>query len=266
MKKQRYDAYANYYYKVDKKKKRKAKFLSILFVIISILIVIFFSFSFSNFLIVSKIVNINSNFIYEDKTLYAVSLYSNVKTNELSGKVDEIQKQGGAGFIFEENDKFFILSSIYDNKKDALKVQNNLKNSGIESEILEIILPKIDFKISLTSYSINKLNNALELFFNSYKNLYNLSVSYDSKEMDIVEIKSNINNLIATNNQVINEYINNFNKASNVYILYVKIYLNQLIDILKDLNLKDESSNFSSEIKYSYCKVIDCYLNLFNEM
>lgn len=266
MKKERFDAYANYYYKKDKKKNRKAKFLSVVFIILSILIVVFFSISFSNFLVVAKIVNINTNYIYEDRTLYALSLVETDKKSEAEEQSIEIKQQGGAGFIYKLDNKFNVLSSIYDNKKDATNVKINLEKNGINAKLIEIIMPKIDFKISLSSKSSKILNEGIELFYSSYKNLYNLSVSLDTNELDMIGVKNNINELIKSNEKVVDEYINNFNQASNIYILYVKIYLNRLNDILNDLKNKDETTNFSSEIKYSYCSVIDCYLNLFDEM
>lgn len=266
MKKERFDAYANYYYKVKVNKNKKAKFLSILFIILSILIVVFFSISFSNFLVVAKVVNINTNYMYENRTLYAISLATCKNTIEADEKSKETKFQGGAGYIYKVDDSIKILSSIYDNKKDALKVKDNLKSNGIESEIIEINLPKIDLEISLSSKSREVLNSAVELFYSSYKNLYNLSVLFDSSEKDFVEIKKNINELINSNDKVISDYNNNFNQASNVYILYGKIYLNKLSNILLDLQNLDESTNFSSELKHAYCKVIDCYLDFYNEM
>ena len=266
MKKERYDAYSNYYYKIDKKKNRKTKVLSIFFIILSILIVVFFSISFSNFLVVAKIVNINTNYIYETRTLFALSLFETDKIDDAETKAKEIKKQGGAGYIYKPEDKIFVLSSIYDNKKDAIKVKTNLDNSGITSSIVEIELPKIDFKINLSSKSSKILNKGIELFYSNYKNLYNLTVSFDMNEIDFIAAKNNVNDLLQDNKQTVNEYINNFNQPSNIYILYVKFYLNRLNDILNDLLKKDETTNFSSEMKYSYCCVVNCYLNLFDEM
>jgi len=267
MKKERFDPYSNYYYKFNKKKNRRAKLLTILFVILSLSIVVFFSISFSNFLTLSKIVNINSNYIVEDKTLYAISLYSTNNLNEAESKSENIKLQGGAGYILNTGaNEYKILSSVYIHQKDAKSVKNNLESNGTICEIVNLTMPAFNFKISLTSLSQKILNNGINLFYSNYKTLYNLSVEFDSNKINHTTLKTSLNNLYNSNKKTIDEYNSKFSSSNNVYILYVKIYLNRLNDIILDLTNKDESFNISSEIKYTYCSVLGCYFNLYNEM
>ena len=267
MKKERFDPYSNYYYKENIKKNRKAKFLTLLFVVLSISIVIFFSISFSNFLTISKIVNVNSNYIFEDKTLYGLSLKTTNNFNDAEAESDNIKQQGGAGFILNNGaNEFKIISSIYSTEKDAKSVKSNLSNNGIDSEIVKIKLPAFNFKVNLSTKSTQVLSNGINIFFTSYKKLYDLSVDYDSKKIDYTNLKTSLNNLYNDNKEIIKEYNLNFTNSSNIYILYVKIYLNKVNDIISKLQIKDESYNLSSEIKYAYCNVLNFYLDLYNEM
>jgi len=267
MKKERFDPYSNYYYKENKKKNRKTKIISILFVLLSISIVIFFSISFSNFLTISKIVNVNSNYIFDDKTLYAISIKSTNKLSEAEIESENIKKQGGAGYILNTGaNAFEIISSIYSSEKDAKSVKSNLSNSGINSQIIKIKLPAFNFKVNLSTKSTQVLSNGINIFYASYKKLYDLSVDYDSKKIDYTNLKTSLNNLYNDNKEIIQEYNSNFTNSSNIYILYVKIYLNKVNDIISKLQIKDESYNLSSEIKYAYCNVLNSYLDLYNEM
>lgn len=267
MKKQRFDPYSNYYYKVNIKKSRKAKFLTILFVLLSLSIVIFFSISFSNFLTISKIVNVNSNFIFEGKTLYAISLETHASLSNAQTKSEEIKKQGGAGFVLNNGaNEFKVLTSVYEEEKDAKRVKTNLENSGNSVEIIKLEMPAFNFKINLSSSSSNILSNAINMFYLNYKSLYNLSIDYDSGKTDLTSLKSSLISLKQNNEDIITEFNNKFNKSSNIYVLYVKIYIKQANEIIKELEIKDESINISSEIKYAYCKIINAYLDLYNEM
>lgn len=267
MKKQRFDPYSNYYYKLNKRKNRRAKFYTILFVLFSISIVIFFSISFSNFLTVSKIVNINSNYIFEDKTLYAISLETLNNLSEAESKSENVKKQGGAGYILNNGaNEFKIISSIYLTEKDAKSVKENLEASGTNCEIIKIKLPAFNFKVSLSNKSSEILSDGINIFYSSYKNLYNLSIDYDSNNIDLVALKTSLNNLQTNNQKIIEKFNSNFNMSNNIYILYVKIYLQRANDIILNLQNLDESVNFSSEIKYAYCNILNQYLDLYNEM
>ena len=267
MKNERIDAYANYYYKLNKKKTYKTRFLAIFFVFFCVSVLIFFSVSFSSFLTVSKIVNVNSNYIYNNKMVYGLSLYKTNNLTEAKERASEVNKQGGAGFIY--NDKLngiYIISSIYKTKEDALSVKKNLENNNINSEIIEINLPAINLSVNLNSKSQKILNNGVNMFYSTYVKLYNLSISFDKSEIDNKTLKVYVNNILQECNETLNEFTTHFNSANNVYILYVKIYLNQAKDFLSKFTLLDESVNLSSEIKLVYCNILNCYLSLCDEM
>lgn len=267
MKKERFDPYSNYYYKENKKKNLKAKVLTIFFVLFSLSVLVFFSISFSNFLTIAKIVNVNSNYIFEDKTLYAISLKTTNKLNEAEIESENIKKQGGAGYIFNSGvNEYKILTSIYPSEKDSKSVKTNLENSGINSEIVKIKLPSINFKVSLSSKYTELLSKGINIFYSSFLKLYNLSIDYDSNKIDYTQLKTNLNILYDTNKNIIENYNTNFKSSNNVYILYVRIYLKRANDLIMDLKTKDESFNLSSEIKYTYCSIINAYLDLYNEM
>lgn len=264
--KKRYDAYANYYYKYNKKGKFKTKLLIILFCLFTIMVVVFFSISFSNFLTISKIVNVNSNYIYENRTLYALSLYSSNNKTEVNTYSDNIKKQGGAGYVYKNNDIYYVLSSIYKSSGEANKVKNNLQENGVNSEIIKIEIPAINFKATLTTNSSKILSEGVGLFYNNYSDLYNLSVEFDKQNIDTIKAKSKINDMHNQNLKIVKNFSNYFNQSTNVYILYVKIYLNKLNSVINDLLNLDDSENLSSSIKETYCNIIGEYLNLYKEM
>ena len=264
--KKRYDAYANYYYKYSNKKKTKTKVLSILFCLITILIVVFFSISFSKFLTISKIVNVNSNYINESKSLYALSLYSSTNKTDANNYSTDVKKQGGAGFVYYKDSTFFILSSIYKTNSEATTVKNNLAKNNIDSEIIKIELPTLNIKASLTTKSGKILSEGITLFYNSYSSLYKISLNYDTQNIDIIQAKHQIASLLDENTKVITNFNKYFNQSTNVYVLYIKIYLNKLNNVVTQLTTIDESENFSSRIKETYCEVVNEYLNLYGEM
>lgn len=264
--KKRYDAYANYYYNYNKKGKTKNKILAILFVIVSIAIVVFFSISFSNFLTISKIVNINTNYINEPKTLYAISLFKSQKSDDAFTYAQDVKKQGGAGYVYNYNSSYYVITSVYKTISDANKVKNSLQDNSINAELISIDLPSLNLKATLSTKSREVLTNSLNLFYNSYSKLYKLSIEYDKQNIDLIKIKEEFKTLFDDNNKTIQNYNTYFNQSTNVYVLYTKIYLNKLNNLIKNCESVDESVNISSFIKETYCKCLAEYLNLYNEI
>lgn len=259
------DGYEQYYYKQGTRKRGKKSFFAFLFILLTLAVVVFFSISFSSFLTVSKVVNINTNYIVTEKYLYAISLGSFEKIDDAQTFSDDIKKQGAGGVIFY-NENYKVLSSIYPKQSDAKSVQENLKKSGTESEVIKIKMDALNFKVELSSKSQKVLGECLNLFYNSYKCLYDTSILLDKQEIDTIKTKENILNLHESNKKKIDAYIDYFKSSSNVYILYTKIYLSKLDKMLEDLKKSDEQINLSSKIKETYCQIIFLYNDLCNEI
>lgn len=268
MKKNIESDYSKYYYKPQKnqtRKKLKLNFSVVFFVLALILVVGFFSYAFSNFLTIGKIVNINTNFITTGKTFYAVSLETEKTIQSANERAKEYKQKGAAGYVYNAGaTEYKILSSAYTNKNDAQAVLENLKQSGISAEIIELKLFPINLKISLNSNSSEILKKGLNLFYSNYLSLYNLGNKLDQNKLDETSVKKEINNIINENESVIKEISKTFSSSSNIAVLYSKIYLEQINKVLNKL-LTTENL-FSSEIKYSYFEIIFQYLNLQDEI
>lgn len=265
MKKRDYEAYSHYIVRA-RKKNVKTKILAIIFCLFSLGVVVFFSIGFSNFLTISKIVNINTNYINSDINLYAISLFSSNNYNESSEYSESVKKQGGAGYLYNSDGKYYVLASVYKSQNEAKSVSANLTNNNIENTILLFKMPALNLKVNLTSKSADVLNEAVSLFYNNYLSIYNYSIDFDKQNIDEIKVKSNIFALLENNTKVIENFNTHFSQTTNVYLVYIKIYLTKLNGLLKNVESVDESINLSSYLKELYCKVISLYQNLYSEV
>lgn len=262
-----FDAYSEYRYKKKPQKRaKKGKFLAIFFVIFCLIVIIFFSISFSNFLLVGKVVNINSNVSQIEKTLFCLSLSSHQNKDDALISSKNQQNQGGAGFVYQTNGAFKVVSSIYSSKKDCEKVVSNLNNSNYSCEIIPLNLPQINLKLNLNSSQTKILNESLNLFYKNYQTLYNLSVEFDKQNIDEIKLKSSVKNLQDENAKVCEKYSKNFQQSSFISVLYVKIYLNKINSYLENILCAEENIYLSSATKLAYCEIILDYQNLCNEI
>ena len=258
--------YSKYYYKESKKTKHKrarAKLSAIFFVLALVFVVSFFSYAFSNFLTIGQIVNIDKSYLTSGKILYAISLESFTSKSSAEKKQNEYKKQGASGVIYNYNvNEYKILSSLYSNKKDAEKVKQNLEENNLNAEIISLELLPLNLDINLTTKSREVFSNGVNLFYKNYEKLYNLSNKFDSGEIDLIKLKSDVNSLLENNNKVIENFNKTFNTSTHISALYVKIYLNRINKYLNNFLSLDDTANFFSEIKTTYFNIIFTYLNL----
>ncbi len=253
--------YVNY-----NKKNHKKTFFTLIFLFFTIFVLVAFSVAFSSNFFVNKVASFNYQYAKQEKTLYALSLCSFSEIDSAKKQVESVKNQGGAGYIFCDSNEYNVIGSIYHNLSDAESVRTSLEKSGIISKIVTLTLPKVVLKANLSSKSNEILTEGLNLFYENYEKMYYLSNKFDKQEIDIIKLKSELNLLKQDNQKVIDNFSLHFSQSSNVNILYVKIYLQNINKAIDNFLQLDDAKNYSSEIKSCYCNVVQSYLNLCTEM
>ena len=196
----------------------------------------------------------NNNSTKENNSyLYALKLKA-IESYELTNQTSlVIKNNGGAGNIKAVEGKYFVYLSCYKTKEDAEKVMQNLNESGyqLELEIIDIKCKNIDFKDKNKN---NCYKNARNLFKNTYSSLYDISILVDTNALNMSQYKTKLNEIIESNNQIINEFNTALNGESTATVIYLKLYLSNLQDYLTDL--KNVDNNISSAVKETYMNVI----------
>ena len=237
-----------YTYKKDKQRK-KSKFSKILiriFFIMLIMLIITISI-FVFVLPMSK--NKDKNVI-----LYALQVaeYDNYSSAENMSK--NIQQKGGAGYIYILDNNYKVLISCYKNIEDAEKVQKNLNDSGYQLEIINLDIKSYE---KINGFS-NKQNEnyilAQNLFIDNYSQLYDLSVLYDTNDITINELKTKLNEIYYNNSEIIDNFDDEFNGVGESEIVYLKIYLSRLQQLINNLLLTN--SQFDYLLKETYFNII----------
>lgn len=248
-------------------KKNKTISFSKIITIFSIITVVCLSISmadlFSSLITVGGFTFTNNDIIFNKYNVYAISLAS-TDTNALAKQhSNSVKEQGGAGYIYLTNSKYHIVASIYENEADALKVQENLKNSHKNSEILPIVIPSISISNNLLAEEKTTLENSINIFKNSYKKLYDISVSLDTSVISEVNAKLAINELGSDINKITTNFITLFSKQASNNFLIIKLKLNELATCINNLIAHEEVS-LTSNIKETYCNIIMLYKDLAN--
>lgn len=212
---------------------------------------------------VQTILGLNNNVFFKHTNIYAIEVASCADYATANVLSETLKKQGGAGYILSKDNQHHVLISAYSSRTDALKVVENLEESGVEASVYQLQLPELIINMSLTGDEQKIIKDAVNAFYNSYEKLYQLSVSLDSKSLSKAEILEQLSEHKQSVQVCMDEFSRNFVMSSNVEFVYLKIYLTNLITNLTELGNKQE--NFSGEIKHTYFKCLGLYINFWQE-
>lgn len=244
--------------------KSKKIFLIVLFSLILVVCLIVANF-FSIFLI--KTESVNSSVSAPTFSINFLSLSKSQVKNEVLATSPDYQEIGAGGYVWQVDNYYYLFSSGYLNKNDAVLVQNSLSNENIKSEI--IIIKFKDFSIhgNFTNDESKVLSKALSIPLDFYKEAYDIAISLDTSVYNEISARMAVNTL--HNN--ISATIDNFNllfkdnKEENI------ISISKLLQKIKDISvnlcsgmLLNNNQTYSSLLKYRYIEVLNIYYNFLN--
>ena len=247
-------------------KKYKKLNIGKLFTIITSLVVICLSLSmadlFSSLITVGGFTFTSNDISLPKYNVYAISL-SSTETAALAQQQSEtIKNQGGAGYIYLDNSKYYIITSIYENESDAIKVKDALKSSNKPAEIITISILPITISSNLLGEEKAVLEESLNIFKKTYIQLYDISVSLDTAVINEVAAKLSINELGSEINKILTNFSTVFDNETSNNFLIIKLKLNELFKYLNDLISINANYPITSQIKETYCKVLILYKSL----
>lgn len=250
--------------KMEKSKKHInfSKVFGIIFCLVTFGLMITMADLFSSLITVGGFSFVNDNINFSEYKLYAVytaKYQEKILANESS---ENIKMQGGAGFLYMNENSYYIIASIYETEADAKKVLTNIIEKKPDASIITITIPQIVISSNLEGQEKSVVNNSLSLFKNVYKKLYDISVSLDTTVINEVNAKLTINEIYSEVQTALNNFNTIFNGNVSTSLLKIKLGLEEIETHLDDLINTNLTLPFTSLVKECYCKVIYSYKNI----
>lgn len=208
----------------------------------------------------SDMVGINNNLLVKQRQIYCVDagVFDDYNTALVLGET--IKKQGGAGYLYRQDKNYHVMLSAYPDKQSALRVIDNLCQEGVDANLCVITLEGVSLKTETDSLT-KSVATALNLFYDCFDALYDLSIDYDTNVVSKSECINKIEQL-KTNVEQSQKNLNT--NDSNAILVYLKLFLDDLLDELTNLqNCKD---NFKAQIKATYFKSVELYSSFRQEI
>ncbi len=228
-----------------------------------------FSFGIFSFAFTSS-TTVENNLACPSFSIYFVSTAKSQLEAEASSLArDEMSNQNG-GYVWHEGNYFYVISSAYENKNDATLVSTNLKNSGIKNEIFEITFPSISFPFSFKSSEEKSIfQAAINLFYSSYKHLFDISICLDTKLYDETKALIETNNLQAKADEIMKNFTLVFNEEKDAIFNHLDeaiIDTNETIGLLTEKQFLSSKQSFLSLTRYTYTKILAIYHNFLEKI
>ena len=169
---------------------KKIPFFATFSIILGVLLSLSFGYLLSTFIVSTNLFQ-TSKVEIGQKSYYLVSIAQ--YDNEQDIQKAQYQSQNCAGYIYENNDKFYVIASIYKNENDAELVKNSLKNNGYSPEIFKFSVDKLTISGNFSAEEENILKNCLNVKETIYDALYDIAISLDTNIYNETQAKLKIN-------------------------------------------------------------------------
>ena len=200
--------------------------------------------------------------------LYAVTVGTFTSKTQAEESAISYRAKNAGGYVYELDNKFYVVASIYESKNDAESVVNNLSSPSFSPEIIELQYETASF----AKISSNNLKKTFSEFLENYKNLYlklyDISVSLDTSVYTITKSRIEIDALKEDFNKKLEKLTNGSSSDDGIYYLTIKNYSEKIVSLLSELVEYNETDNypFSAKIKNVYIKILDVFNDLNSDL
>ncbi len=178
----------------------------------------------------------------------------------------DARKIGAGGYVWKIEDYYYVLSSGFENRNDAVLVQNNLSSThNIASEIITIKFDNFTLNGNFDADSKKVLEKAVKSFQDGYKNLYDIAISVDTAVYNEISARLAINSVHSQTATIKADFDTLFAGSDNSAIKSLAANLNKQVKLTESLCSGVPISNgqtYASLIKYKYIELLSLYQSL----
>ncbi len=198
---------------------------------------------------------------YDGFEIYAISLGSYTSKQAAQATEEDVMQRGGAGYIYNKNEIYYVLASAYERENDAKLVKENLTANNNTCTIMKIEISAPDLSKTSSSSQAKSFLSALGEIKNSVLKLYDVSVALDTKTVDETKAKIQIIGIKGTLEKEFEKISRGTNAVDGIYYQTIKNTFASLEKRLADLRNYQTINGISLS-----AMVKKTYLNFFFEL
>ena len=233
---------------------KKFPYFTTFFAFLTLILCVSVGYLISTLVVTTNLFQTTSKVESQNLTYYLLSIYQSENKDECETLKSEFQNKGCAGYIYEDNNTFYIIASIYDNVNDAELVKSSLKVDGYNAEILSYSLDNLSLEGNFSSKEQQVIKECLQIRYTTYKSLYDISISLDTNVYDEITARLNVNEIYSDFLTTKNNFETLFSENQSVNISSIREIFNIISTELE--NLTNSKDDFSNKVKLAYCNIL----------
>ncbi|MFA6860297.1 MAG: hypothetical protein WCR30_02815 [Clostridia bacterium] len=186
-------------------------------------------------------------------SVWAISIGSCTTYSQAEELSETVKTKNGGGVIFKK-DLFYVLASAYEIENDAKKVQTNLSEQNISSEIIKIEVPQTSISSSYTISEVNVLDAGLTAYKESFRTLFDLSIALDTQTKSDIIIKEAVVKLETKLTKINEDFASYLNSKLTANLVALVLQNERTLAIVKGLTTTNNS--LAIELKSAYLNII----------
>jgi hypothetical protein len=205
---------------------------------------------------------ITDNLKINPLSIYTIQMGAFTDENNAKGFSEDLKSKGGAGYVHFDG-YYRVLAVGFQSEEDAVKVRDELKADGIESNIYKIVTKGAEMQITAAKENVELIRSAFESWEKGYSGMEQILFSLDTGAASVSDTITKIRELK-------DEMEQKQKKLEEINAGQKNIILNGLTDLYKNTCMSleniidvefDNKVAISSEIKYTYIDLLIQYRN-----
>jgi len=196
-------------------------------------------------------------------TLWAISVGSCNTFAQAQELCADTQTKGGGGVILKK-EMFHVLASAYEMENDATKVQENLAMQGVVAQMIKLEVKQTSVSANYTLAEVNVLDGCLLAYRDSFRTLFDLSVSLDTQTKNELAAKEQIALLVTRLEQIKADFATHLNKKLTANLVALSLQNETTLQLVK--GLLETTTPLATATKTVYLTIIIKQMELLNEL
>ena len=219
-----------------KNKKRKARgFFAFILIMISCVTVFFVANAFSNILAFSTVSLYKArSATAKSFNVFMININNFEKEDDAKKFAAEIKLAGGAGYVMYDLG-YNVIASAYLSSTDAQSVLEKVKLTYDTATVKLVEINRCELENIVDDEQEKCVQKALDLFKNTYKSLYDLSVKLDSSQITSADVKIELTALLESASDISASFRNYASKITETSYSLTQAKVNQVVELLNDL-------------------------------
>lgn len=210
----------------------------------------------------SGLTSVNENIELPAMSCFALQMGAFSSDENAASLSGSLQKQGGGGYVYNDNGMYRVLASGYSTEAEAKDVKTQLKNAGTDCTVYDLSAPAVTFSITAGKDDMQNIRDGFHALYEAQAALCSACIQFDEDSMSPSEgaaLVDSIRAQLTSDCDVLYKYAD-----SAPVVASIVECCNSCISVLSNLSAEKQASSvdFSAAMKHALLDISASYSSM----